>query len=418
MDLKIEFILIGNELLSGHKQDANLLQLTTYLASKGLSLSFVQVVGDTMDHIQNALLLAADRSHIIVTSGGLGPTKDDLTKAALALTFALPLVTSEQAKLTTIQHYERVGRICNFEVNHYDQLPKGSEALINPIGFAPSIFFHDPLSKFCILLAPGVPKEFKAIIETHGDKLLGTQSTLETKTQIQWRTYGIPEEKIFSELCPQLWDQLSQWGTVASLPHISGVDISLTLPTKILEKEKSTIDRLIKTSGLLPYVWSTEKLTLAKYLVELAKKKNCTFSFVESCTGGLASHLITQVSGCSQVFKGSLVTYQTELKHSLLKIDPSTTEVDGVNEQTALAMSREGKRMTTADYCISFTGFAGPNGGTEKNPLGRLWIALTDQQGKQQSKKLDLIGNRSDRIERFAYAGLHFLRQELEKLVV
>jgi nicotinamide-nucleotide amidase len=417
LDLKIEFILIGDELLSGHKKDANLQQLTTYLNTLGLRLSFIQVVGDTMDHIQNAFILASKRSHIIISSGGLGPTKDDLTKAALAQTFSLPLMTSEEAKQTTMQHYERVGRVCNFEVNHYDQLPKGCEALFNPIGFAPSIFYHDQIQKFCILLAPGVPKEFKAIIEAHGNKLLSTQGSFEAKTLIQWRTYGIPEEKIFSELCPTLWDELSQFGAVASLPHLSGVDISLTLATKTLEKEKSKIDQLIHSSGLIPYIWSTEKNTLAEYLVYLAKKKKCSFSFVESCTGGFASHLITQVSGCSEVFKGSLVTYQTELKQSLLKIDPSITGADGVNEKTALAMSLEGQKITASDYCISFTGFAGPSGGSKDNPPGRLWMALTDKNGNQLIKKLDLIGNRLERIERFTYAGLHFLRQELEKLV-
>lgn len=417
MDLKIEFILIGDELLSGHKKDANLSQLTSILAMKGLKLSFIQVVGDNFADIENAFLLASDRSNVIITSGGLGPTKDDLTKEALSKAFELPLKFSDQAQEVANQHYERVGRTCNFDINQYDQLPAGCLALSNPVGFAPGIFYSNISKKFSFILAPGVPKEFKAMIEFHLEKKLSLWGDFKAKTQLQWKTFGIAEERIFSEIAPTLWDQLAKYGSVSSLPHLSGVDIGLTIDAENLKTHKPLIDKIIRESGLETYIWATENCTLAEHIVALAKRKKTHFSFVESCTGGLASHYITQVAGCSEVFKGSLITYQTEMKNSLLKIDSSTTGLDGVNEETVLLMGIAGKKITGSNFCVAFSGYAGPTGGTADNPVGRLWVSLTDKEGKQQSKKLDFIGNRADRIERFTYAGLHFLRQELEKLV-
>jgi len=417
LDLKLEFILIGDELLSGHKKDANLHQLTGLLSQRGLSLRYVQVIGDKMPDIIQAMNLAASRSQIIITSGGLGPTRDDLTKDALAESFNLPLMHSPEAAQVVLSHYQRVGRDCRFEINRYDQIPKESEALFNPVGFAPGIYFENNENKFNILLAPGVPKEFHAIIDHHLDKILKFHSHFKAKKQLCWKTFGIPEEKIFSELCPTLWSDLAKMGRVASLPHLSGVDITLTLDADRYESLKTTIDQVIHSSGLTPYIWTKEKISLPEFVVQLAKKKKVTFSFVESCTGGMASHLVTLISGCSEVFKGSIVSYQTQIKNSLLEIDSSITQEDGVNELTAQAMSLNGKKKLHADYCLSFTGFAGPNGGTKDNPVGRLWLCLTDKEGNHLIKKLDLIGNRQDRIERFTYAGLHFLRQELEKLV-
>lgn len=416
MDLKLELILIGDELLSGHKKDANLAQLTNILSSKGLKLSYVQIVGDCPAAIQAAFQLSSQRSECILTSGGLGPTLDDLTKEALAKTFNLPINFSKQAEDITLAHYQRLQRECNFSVNRYNLLPDDCLALNNPVGFAPGIFYQDRNKKFQFLLAPGVPREFKAIVNEHLDSLLQNCSNYKTRMNLQWRTFGIAEEKIFSELAPTLWQDLQQFGNVSSLPHLSGVDIRLSVLQNIDPQELDKIHNIIHHSGLTPYIWTTEDITLPEYIVGLAKDLKINFGFIESCTGGMASHLITQVPGCSSVFKGSLVTYQTELKNQLLHIDPSMTGTSGVNEETVIAMSRNGRTLLDCNWCVAFTGFAGPTGGDQEQPVGRLWLSIAHQ-SNQLSKKLDFIGTRSDRIERFTYAGLHFLRQELEKLL-
>lgn len=418
LDLKIELILIGDELLNGHKKDANLNQLTQFLSLKGLSLSFVQLVGDKSNHIESAFQLASSRSQIIISSGGLGPTLDDLTKEALSVCFGIPLEFSNQAKQVTVQNYQRHNRESKFEINRYDHIPQGTIALNNAIGFAPGIFYQDQKKSFNILLAPGVPKEFKAMIEEHLEKLLSQFSNVKSKKQLLWRTYGIAEEKIFSDLCPKLWEQLAGWGNVSSLPHLFGVDVGLSVDEAIYQSSKDKIQKIIDDSGLSPHIWIRENISLAEYIVKLAHEKKITFSFVESCTGGFASHLITQIPGSSAVFKGSLITYQTEVKNNFLGIDKSITLEHGVNLETANQMSQKGLSLLGADYCISFTGFAGPTGGDLTNPLGRVWISLSEHKNKSVlSKKLDFIGTRQERIERFAFAGLHFLRQELEKLI-
>ncbi len=416
LDLKLELILIGDELLNGHKKDANLHQLTTYLAAKGLKLRFAQMVSDNIEEISAAFLLASTRSQIIITSGGIGPTLDDLTKDALSSTFKLPLEFSEQAKSVTLANYQRFNRECNFAINRYDQLPQKTIAVNNPTGFAPGIFYQNSEKNFSFLLAPGVPREFKAMVEAYLDNELKKLKNYTPCKQLQWRTFGIPEEKIFSELAPTLWQELANFGSVSSLPHLFGVDIRLTIDASLKENQLKQIEEIITRSGLNTYIWTREHITLPEYIVSLAKKLKLTFSFVESCTGGMAAHLITQVAGCSEVFKGGLVTYQTTIKHKLLNIDSSTTLESGVNEETARAMCVSGKKILESDLCVSFTGFAGPTGGDSENPVGRIWLGIANNKNSQ-TKKLDLIGSRQDRIERFTYAGLHFLRQELEKLV-
>lgn len=211
MDLNIELILIGDELLNGHKKDANLPQLTTYLAAKGLKLRFVQMISDNISEISSAFKLAAQRSSIIITSGGLGPTLDDLTKEGLSSAFHLPIEFSEQSKSVTLENYKKYQRECNFQVNRYDQLPKHTTALNNSAGFAPGISYHDLNQKFTFLLLPGVPREFKAMMEDHLDFLLQNINQYNPSKQLQWRTYGIAEEKYFLNSPQSLERSLNFW---------------------------------------------------------------------------------------------------------------------------------------------------------------------------------------------------------------
>lgn len=410
----IELILIGNELLLGKKQDANLQWLGSFLFTHGLTLNCVQVVDDSMDGIKTSLLLAASRSNLILTSGGLGPTKDDLTKEALAQAFHKKLQFCPQAKNIVDAQYERHGRSCNYPVNRYDQLPEGAMALNNPAGFAPAIQLPIGTDKNIYLL-PGVPKEFQAIVEQTLWPRIKKNFGTGVSAQLIWRTFGMPEEKIFSSLVPALWDDLARYGSVSSLPHSTGVDVGLNLfasdSQKLLDLTQEA-QTLVANSALYPHVWTTKNESLPEMLVHLAKKKNATFAFAESCTGGMAASLITGVSGSSEVFKGSLVTYQTELKEKILGITFDQLNLGVVSESIAREMADKCRQKTGADYVLSFTGYAGPTGSDDQNPTGRVWIALSTA-NKTDSKMYDLMGSRDERRYRFCTAGFHLLRQAL-----
>lgn len=413
MDFKIEFIVIGSEILNGFTKDTNIYALTKFLSTKGLSLSHVQIVPDKENALKDAFLLAHQRSSIIITSGGLGPTLDDLTKPTFAKTFSLQLEKSKDAALVAELNFKKFERTCDFTQNHYDLIPAGTVALQNPKGLAPAIFGSLNDKKY--LLAPGVPKEFIAIVEEVFWPLLETKMKIPQIRNLVWKTTGIPEEKIFNKLCPELWSFLEQFGSVSSLPYHSGVDVRLQLNNTITEDQIEQIGQYLKSCALSPYIWTTDEIQIQNLIFNLLKKKNITLGFVESCTGGYASHLLTTLAGCSEFFVGSIIPYQIKTKHNLLGLNDSVTQQTGVNEESARELALKGKQLLKCDVVLSFTGFAGPSGGDKNNPLGRLWMAIATSSGDTIVDKVDLIGSRIDLIEKFTHRGMHFLRKYLQQ---
>lgn len=414
--MKLGLLIVGTEVLKGIVADANTFWLAGHLKSLNLELSKVITVGDSETEIIKGLHELYEQCDFVFTSGGLGPTLDDITKTTIACFFNLEVKFSEEARAIAEKNYKQFNReLVNGHI--YETLPVGFSPLWNPSGFAPAFYYKTDKNRF-ILSAPGVPKEFKSIITEHFNKLISPYLTnKEFAETITFRTKRIPEEKIFSELCPTLWQDLEAFGNVSSLPQLMSVDVCVHLKTKsseALEEKKKKVVQLVTTSALQSYIWEIGTRSLEEVITAFAKKKNIHFGFAESCTGGLCSHRMTNIAGVSEVFWGSVVCYDNSVKENILGVKKQTLQEFGaVSEQTAAEMAIGLKTKLNLDIAVAITGIAGPGGGSEEKPVGTVCLGLADKSGVS-TYKLVLFGDREQLKNRFAQAALMILLEKLQ----
>lgn len=415
---QVHLILIGDELLSGRINDVNGPWLGQYLSSQYQDLKSIRVVPDSISAIGLALERIWRQSsgqHIktmVILSGGLGPTRDDLTKKAIASFFDCPLIENPSLAKELKTRYESLGKEWDPQINHYHYFPQGFDPIPNLNGLAPGIF-HKEDNKH-LLCAPGVPIEFQAMIENffseHSEILHEKQEEI-SKT-ISVRTRYIPEEEIFGKLCPDLWDELQKWGKVSSLPQPLGVDILIKIDVKNkreLTKIENQIKQYLKASPLAPYIWHTGDESLAEKIIAEAKEKKIQIGFAESCTGGLAASYLTDVSGSSEVFLGSIVSYANQVKQQVLGVQDKTLQKHGaVSTEVALEMAQGARNCLKADITMSFSGIAGPSGGSKKKPVGTVAIGISSESDSQASI-FNFKGSRTRLKRRFTIQGLHLL---------
>lgn len=411
--MKIQLIVIGDEILSGQIADLNTKWLSAFLYERGLKLSRSLTLGDDEDIISVEFKRAIEDYDYTFVTGGLGPTKDDKTKLALAKAFNLKLVQNEQSVKKAKANYLRFGREWSEESdrlhdNPYQVLPNEIVALNNPRGLAPGLMYEKGNTIFC---APGVPIEFHSMVSEEIFPLIEQKKDLPISKleRFRIRTFGIPEEKIFYELCPGLWKELEEFGQVSSLPRVFGVDIVIYLNDN-REETKNKIKSIIESGPLKKHVWQYGELELPELFLKLANEKNIRFSFAESCTGGLLSSLITDIPGSSKTFMGSSVTYINQAKMDLLGVKSETLELVGaVSEETAEQMAIGSLKAYHSQIAVSTSGIAGPGGGTTQKPVGTLsfgWAYNINGKIHSGSEIVKLRGDRLKLKMRFAYKAL------------
>ncbi len=416
--MKIGLLIIGNEILEGKIADANTRQLSLFLREKNLELLTSLTVTDQESSIHLGLQTLFALCDVVITSGGLGPTKDDLTKEAIASYFGRTISFSEDSYEIALKNYERFKRPFAGKEHGYCYLPEGFVALENSTGFAPGLY-AEHLGKF-LLCGPGVPKEFKSLLEDHFLKLISSHfpATTDLIESITVRTKRIPEEKIFGEVDTTLWDKLSLLGSVSSLPNTMGVDIGVKLKAdnaNQMEEKKNQVLAIFNNSPIKANIWQIGNLSLEEYVVNLANKKKITYGFAESCTGGLCSHRITNVSGSSQTFVGSIICYSESVKNKILNVEAATLKTHGVvSAQTAGEMAQGLSQQLKTKIAISITGIAGPLGGTPEKPVGTVCFGVTNN-GKTQTHTEHFPGDREQLKLRFSQGALFYLLEELEK---
>jgi len=409
--MKAQIIVIGDELLSGRISDANTAPLARWLESTGFHLSRVILTRDKEDELLPLLKSAWEDSDLVITTGGLGPTKDDITKQVFDLFINGPggtLSESVEARELVTSHYQRINKVWSPTTNHYHMLPKNLGVFSNPKGLAPGLIWES--SNKVLLATPGVPRELMAMIEGPMPEILARNFKLPriTDQNLIFKTHSIPEEIIFFELMPNLWNELEEVGKVSSLPQVMGVDIVVTFKgTKqdLIREEKKWEELLIK-SPLAPHLWSVGPALIEEAVVKRAQEKGLTFGFAESCTGGLVGHRITNVMGSSSVFKGSLVTYANEAKENILKVSSdSLKEFGAVSEQVAQQMAKGAREALSVDLAVSLTGIAGPGGGSEEKPVGTICIGQASSK-ESRSKRYQMYGSRDHLKRRFSEIAL------------
>lgn len=409
--LKAQVIIIGDEILSGKIIDTNTKKLATWLELQGFSLKRVTTTSDSREELLEVLELAWKSSDLVVTTGGLGPTEDDITKQVIGEFFKAKLEPNERAAGLAKEHYQRIQKDWSPQTNSYHLIPKGMLALGNPKGLAPGLLM-ETLGKV-LLCAPGVPRELVGMLEEtfppYLDQYFPNRKVL---TQVMtMRTHGIPEEKIFFELMPHLWQELSKEGKVSSLPQVLGVDIHLTFngDENDLKEKKERWKAKLSNSPLGPHIWLWEHSPLEKVVLKEAREKNLTLALAESCTGGLVAHRLTNIPGSSDILLGSIVAYANEVKEKVLEVSSQTLKTFGaVSEETAKEMAIGVRKTINADISLSLSGIAGPGGGTEEKPVGTVCIGQDSKLGTK-SKRYQFRGDREYLKLRFSEMGLHLI---------
>ncbi len=414
--MKVGLLVIGSEILDGKTTDTNTRFLAEFLKRNHSELHTTATVKDDEPAIHRGLHALFEVCDVVVTSGGLGPTKDDMTKHTLASYFGRMVSFSESAFKVASDNYERKGRSFAGIEHGYCYLPMGFEALSNSSGFAPGLFVHDN-GKY-LISGPGVPREFKSILEDHFVSRIAKNFHHEFLDVVTIRTKRIPEEKIFQEVDPTLWERLESFGDVSSLPKIIGVDITVNIKGKTqaeLHAKKLSVLKIFDESPLKPNIWHTGTESIEQIILSHAKKKNKSFGFAESATGGLCSSRITDISGSSEFFIGGVVCYNTDVKTEMLGVNPQTIKLGSVySTDTAKEMARGLREKLKTDIAISVTGLAGPTGGTEEYPVGSVSIGVATK-NSVEAISYKFFGDREQLKMRFSQAALMTLLEELEK---
>lgn len=414
--MQAEIITIGDEILIGQIVDTNSAWMGKELNKIGISVKQISSVSDNADHIISALKEAQQRVEIILITGGLGPTKDDITKMTLAKYFDMPLRRDAE----TLAHVEALFAKFNrpmIDVNiRQADVPDGCIVIQNKNGTAPCMWFED---KGKIVLAmPGVPFEMMYLMEEEILPRLKSRFQLPTIIHQTILTTGIGESFLAQQI-ENIENQLPQHIKLAYLPKLGQVRLRLSAMGDDASNLKNEVNHFAKLiiEQIKPYVAAEEDVALEKAILDLMKKHQLTLSTAESCTGGYISHLLTQHAGSSAVFAGGAVAYSYDLKESILGVKHQTlTEFGAVSEQTVKEMASGAIQHFKTDYAIAVSGIAGPDGGMPGKPVGTVWIAVASKK-EVLAKLFTFTNKRIQNIERSATAALtmllNLLKQEL-----
>ncbi|MDI3311797.1 MAG: competence/damage-inducible protein A [Thermoanaerobacterium sp.] len=412
--MKCEIISVGTELLLGQITNTDSKFISEMLTTLGIDVYFQTNVGDNKNRLLECLKIASDRSDLIILTGGLGPTIDDLTKETVAEFFALKLVEDIDTKLKIQSYFKKSKR--NLTQNNYKQalFPEGAKILPNDNGTAPGCIIEK--NNKVVVVLPGPPSELIPMFKNHVYpylKLLSNKIIVSKVIKI----FGIGESQV-DEMVSKLL--ISQNPTVAPLIGNGFVTLRITAKSDDPLKAKEMIDEYEKNIRDLlgEYIFGVDDDTLESVVLNLLKTKHLTISTAESCTGGLLSEKITSIPGASEVFKFGVVTYSNESKEEILGVSKNTiTEYGAVSEETAREMAINVKNIVKTDYGLSITGIAGPSGGTITKPVGLVYIGLA-YEDTTYIKKIISNGNRDKiRLNSAMYA-LDMLRRHLNGLKI
>jgi len=407
-----ELITIGDELLIGQVVNTNASWMAKNLNENGADVRQITSVSDTGDEIMRALKEAEERADLVLITGGLGPTHDDITKDILCQYFQTNMV-EDTAVLKSIHDFFKRKGLALTEFNRRQALvPKGSIVVQNPLGTAPGLAFHKNGKLFVAM--PGVPYEMKHIMQTFVLPWLQNNYPGHIILHKTIMTQGIGESFLAANIAEWV-DRIPSEIKLAYLPSPGIVRLRLSIKGNNRDAMASLLDSEVeKLMKFIPeYFWGFDDEKLEAVLGEILKKQRKSICTAESCTGGYIAHRITGVPGSSEWFKGSVVAYDNTIKKELLKVPEEMLEKHGaVSREVVEEMALQACQLMNTDYAISVSGIAGPDGGTAEKPVGTVWIAIAGPD-TIVSKKF-LFGDERDRnIVRAGTAALGFLRSVL-----
>lgn len=410
-----EIITIGDEILIGQTLDTNSAWLGEHLNTYGVEVIQISSINDKKESIVNALKAAETRADIILITGGLGPTKDDITKKVLADYFGAQLIPNHGALENIKNIFHRRGREV-LQIN-VDQalVPDNCEVILNTKGTAPGMYFEEN-DKIYVSM-PGVPYEMKAMMEQVVFRKLNGKGDNYTIVHDTITVVGVPESHL-SVAIESVEDNLPPHVKLAYLPHLNLVRLRLSAKSIALSPAqlKSDIDTAFAAiKSIIGNVWFDGDRNLPEIVGEMLIENRRTIGTIESCSGGYVAHSLTAIAGSSAYYKGSLLTYAYETKVAIADIDQNMLNTYGaVSEEVCEAMAKNARKKLDVDYCISTTGIAGPGGGTDEKPVGLVFIGLAKPDGSIEVKRCEFHGTRLQIIERTAYTALDMVRRALD----
>ncbi|MGH7739400.1 MAG: competence/damage-inducible protein A [bacterium] len=410
--MNAEMVAIGTELLLGQGQDTNSAWLAGQLAGLGIDLFGFQAVGDNEKRMEVTIRGALERVQVVLTTGGLGPTVDDVTRKVAGRISKRQLVFHEDIAKRMEERFGQLRPGKPFPKGNLGQafIPQSAVIIPNPVGTAPG--FIVKVEKAHLICLPGVPAEMKAMFEETVRPFLRSLAPtgILIKSRV-YRTTGIFESAL-NEVIADIFEKSTN-PTIGVLAHREGVDIRLTAKAPSDTEADRLLDGLGKTltSRLPDTIYGLDGDELETIVGKLLATRAITLATAESCTGGLISHRITLVPGSSSYFLRGSVVYSNEAKADMLKVDPRLIETKGaVSPEVAAVLARQCRLGASSDLGLSTTGIAGPGGGTPEKPVGLVYIGLSDEQSTRVFK-YRMFGDREDVQFRTSQAALELIRR-------
>jgi len=410
--MKAEIITIGDEILIGQIIDTNSAWIAEQFNLSGIEIYQITSVHDEKEHILEALKNAEEKVDLVILTGGLGPTKDDITKHVLCEYFNTKMVFHEP----TFEHIKQRFKNRNIDLNRLNRdqalVPESCSVLPNKVGTAPGMWFEKNDTLF--VSVPGVPFEMKYLVEN--ELLPRLQNNGKTKAIFHKtvQTQGLPESMLAQRI--EKWENsLPKNMKLAYLPNPMSVRLRLsTMGSDLNELKRQVQDEIERLKQLIPdHIFGFDNETLAEVIGRMLLEKGQTLAVAESCTGGYISHLITSISGSSGWYKGGVTAYSNEIKQHLLGVSAELLENHGaVSEQVVRKMAEGVRRKMNSDFSVATSGIAGPTGGTEEKPVGTVWIAVATPD-KTVAEKFVFGDNRERNIIRSSQTALQLLRRSI-----
>ena len=409
--MNIELVTIGTELLLGMTVDTNGAEISRALAAQGLRVTRRTSVADRGNEIRNVVSEALQRTGAVLTTGGLGPTSDDITKKVVAELFSAPLEFDETIWAGLLDRFARLERKPAESNRGQAEVPRGATVLKNRWGTAPGLWLEG--APGLVIMLPGVPLEMRRLLEHEVMPRLASRGTGSVIRSLQVRTSGIPE----SSLAERMGDVEQEIAplTLAYLPGLEGVDLRLSawdLAPNDAEQRLRSAAELLRMRGA-ENVYAEGERDLAALVLDAARSQGLRLAVAESCTGGLLGARLTEIPGSSDVFAGGVIAYDNTVKVELLDV-PETllAEHGAVSESVARAMAEGAARRFGVPAAISVTGVAGPGGGTPEKPIGTVWIGCFFN-GSVEARRSLFPGSRHEVRARAAQAALFLLYRRL-----
>lgn len=410
--MKAAILSIGDELLIGQVINSNAATIGRILTEEGYQVTEIISIGDAEEQIRQVIDRLLSTNQVIISTGGLGPTHDDITKQVLIGMFGGQWVPSQDQMAIIKSIFERRGRTVSDLNKQQADYPSSSRPLINEIGTAPGLWFTRDQSDLFVL--PGVPAEMKFLMENRVRPLLREKNPGRVIIQRTLRTTGIAESALAETIGP-VSQFLPEGATLAFLPSFGGVRLRIMMAgtnRDLLSQQISQVaDYLIQKAGI--HYFAEGDADLEDVIVELLTRYQQTLSLAESCTGGLISDRITNVPGASAVYLAGMNTYSNDSKVKFLGVMPETLQMHGaVSEATAAEMAAGVRRETGSDFSLAVTGIAGPSGGTPEKPVGLVCLAVCSPSGHRTFRTI-MHGDRRQFKERVASWALNHLRETI-----